>query len=237
MDNNWTIYMHINKVNGKKYIGITSKDPKERWGSKGSKYRSSYFSNASKKYGWDSFQHLIIFSGLTEEAAKYLEPLLIKAFNTKAPNGYNIADGGSGAPGVHLSDETKKKMSIASKLKWSDFEFAQKMTEIRNDPNGAYQSEGFKKKISSLVKGENNPNYNHKWSDEQKESLRIKQKSNPMYKNETNPNAKRIRCIETGEIFECMKFAQERFGLKTTGSFTAAIKKNKTAAGFHWEYV
>jgi group I intron endonuclease len=237
MDNKWTVYIHINKINGKKYVGITSQNPEKRWGTNGCKYRKGYFRNAINKYGWNSFQHDIVATNLCETDAKIIEKKLIEVLNTKAPNGYNLTLGGDGALGYSPTQETKCKMSKASKEKWRDKEFLQKMIELRHNSNSVYQSKEFKEKISSIVRGEKNPNYNHKWSDEQKNNLRIKQKQNPMYLNETNPNAKRIRCIETGEIFDCMKFAQEKYGLKTTGSFTAAIKKGKTAAGYHWEYI
>ena len=29
--NKWTVYVHINKVNGKRYVGITSLDVNDRW--------------------------------------------------------------------------------------------------------------------------------------------------------------------------------------------------------------
>lgn len=234
----WSVYIHINKINSKKYIGITSQNPKDRWGTNGCKYHSGIIRNAIKKYGWDNFYHIVLYENKSENEAKEIEKYLIKLFNTKAPNGYNLTDGGDGALGINISKETRKRMSAASKEKWKNENFKNKMIAIRNSKDSPYQSDDFKKKISKLVSGTKNPNYAHYWSEEQKNNLREKQKKNPVYKNDKNPNAKKIRCVETGEIFLCMKYAQEKYGLKSTGSFTVAIKNpNKTAAGYHWELI
>ena len=237
MSKTWSVYIHINKINSKKYIGITSQDPERRWGVKGSRYKKGAFKNAIKKYGWDSFYHIVLCSNKSKEEAKEIEKYLIHICNSKAPYGYNMTDGGDGTSGFEMLKETRTKISEASRKLWQDDDYKKRIIGNRHKSDSTYQSKEFKEKISKLVSGENNPNYNNHWSNEQKESLRQKQKDNPMYKNETNPNAKQIRCIETGEIFACMKYAQERFGLKSTGSFTSAIKNGKTAAGFHWEYV
>lgn len=72
----------------------------------------------------------------------------------------------------------------------------------------------------------------------QKENLRQKQKNNPIYYNENNPNAKRIMCVETGEIFNCIKYAKEKYHIKSDGSLTVALKNpNRTAAKLHWKYL
>lgn len=56
----WFVYMHVNKINSKVYVGITSKKPEERW-QKGQGYNSQkYFYRAIQKYGWDSFEHIIL---------------------------------------------------------------------------------------------------------------------------------------------------------------------------------
>jgi len=53
--NNYTIYIHKNKINGKVYIGQTGQDPKKRWDN-GNGYKTcSRFWNAIQKYGWDNF--------------------------------------------------------------------------------------------------------------------------------------------------------------------------------------
>lgn len=46
MDNNWSVYMHINKQSGKRYIGVTSVDPKQRWGHLGLGYKNQMFYRA-----------------------------------------------------------------------------------------------------------------------------------------------------------------------------------------------
>ena len=59
------LYVHINKINGKKYFGITCLNLKRRW-KKGNAYKKcSYFYNAIQKYGWDNFEHIQIIDHLT----------------------------------------------------------------------------------------------------------------------------------------------------------------------------
>ena len=58
-DNVYSIYMHINKINNKSYIGLTSAQPPSlRWGG-GSHYKTQYFYRAINKYGWNNFEHII----------------------------------------------------------------------------------------------------------------------------------------------------------------------------------
>ena len=92
----WSVYAHINKINGKYYVGITSKDVEERW-KNGFGYRGQLFYKAIEKYGWDNFEHIIIASNLTKEEAENFEKLLIKNLNSHSKkNGYNVSFGGIG---------------------------------------------------------------------------------------------------------------------------------------------
>ena len=228
--------MHSNKINNKKYIGITHQKPERRWRN-GKGYQCGYFKNAIEKYGWDNFEHIILCDSLTFNDAKQKEKYYISLYNTKFPNGYNLTDGGEGTVNWIPSKEFRERQSIIQKERWTE-DYKKKISIERRKENSVYQSAEFKNKISKLVSGENNPNFNNKWSDLQKEKLRQKQKNNPIYLNENNSNAKRIMCIESGEIFNCIKYAKEKYGIKSDGSLTAALKNpNRTAAKLHWKYL
>lgn len=147
---NYTLYIHINKINGKVYIGITCKDVEKRWGKGNGYYRNNHFYNSIRKYGWDNFEHMIIARGLSEDEARWIEIELIKVFDSTNPNkGYNVTLGGGGTKGLstsgknngmygkHHSEETKLKISESHKNK--------------------YHSEETKKKIGNSVRGINNP--------------------------------------------------------------------------------
>ena len=69
MEKKYCVYVHTNKANGKMYVGITSMLPEKRWAN-GHGYRSNVlFYRAIQKYGWESFEHSVLFDGLTREEA------------------------------------------------------------------------------------------------------------------------------------------------------------------------
>ena len=111
----WKVYVHINKINGKRYVGITSKaKPEHRWNSGRGYGENTHFRGAIQKYGWDNFIHIVLFDNLTELEAKTKECELIAEWDTCNPlYGYNMTIGGDGATGYHPSAETRAKLSMA----------------------------------------------------------------------------------------------------------------------------
>lgn len=147
----WTVYEHINRINNKRYFGITSQDPKNRWG-RGSTYKGCvYFYNAIKEYGWDTFDHIIIKSGLPEQCAKSLEKILIKYYDTTNPDkGYNLSKGGDGFAGYNHTEYSKKKISDALKKITTSSRFTEGNTPWNK---GIHLSKETKQKISLRNKG------------------------------------------------------------------------------------
>lgn len=142
----WRVYVHINKTNGKRYVGVTSKvKPEHRW-SNGLGYKeNSHFYSAIQKYGWDGFEHVIIAEGLTEQDAKSMEKDLIAKWKTQNREfGYNMTSGGDGTPDYHPSEETRRKLSIARmKENLSEETLARRSAGLR----GRKFSEEHKRKI------------------------------------------------------------------------------------------
>lgn len=145
MINTYCVYKHISPSN-KIYIGITSQKPEYRWRS-GNGYRNHlYFYKAIQKYGWDNFQHEILFVNLTKEEAEQKEIELIKKYKSNQKTyGYNIDSGGN-SNGKH-SDETRKK------IKENHFDISGE-----NHPMyGKHHSNETKQKISKSKIGKKHP--------------------------------------------------------------------------------
>ena len=161
----FTVYMHITPSN-KKYIGITSKDLSERFGSNGCLYRNQIFGRAIKKYGWNNIKHIVIAQNLTKEEAKKLEIELIAKYDTTNPKyGYNRSIGGD-IPvilGQHHSDETKKKISNSNMGKEISLETRKQISdsvkllwqtdEYREKQNNRVVTDVSKKRMSEAHKG------------------------------------------------------------------------------------
>ena len=58
---NFIVYRHVNEVNGKVYIGITCQSLNDRWRNGKGYGKSTHFAHAIQKYGWDNFEHEILF--------------------------------------------------------------------------------------------------------------------------------------------------------------------------------
>ena len=88
----WTVYMHVNRINGKKYVGITSQTLQKRWREGNGYHSKNPIGKAIQKYGWDNFDHYTLLSELTGIMAEIMEQVLIVYYNTniKNNNGYNV---------------------------------------------------------------------------------------------------------------------------------------------------
>ena len=106
------IYKIVNKINGMTYVGQTKYSLDYRV-AQHIYDNSTYIQKALNKYGLQSFDTSIIDTADTKELLDEKERYWIKTLNCKAPNGYNLTDGGEGL--TNPSQETRDK--IAAKIK------------------------------------------------------------------------------------------------------------------------
>jgi group I intron endonuclease len=107
------VYLITNKINGKKYVGWTSKSLEVRW--KQHSYQHSgclALLRAINKHGVENFTTEILFTVPTKELAIRLEIEYIEKYKTISPNGYNLTSGGEGVAGD--CEEVRRKKSLAN---------------------------------------------------------------------------------------------------------------------------
>lgn len=150
------IYMYVNKVNDKKYIGQAqnfSRRHKEHQWSSHNENDSSYdypFHKAIRKYGIDSFDIIILKENIeTKEMMDYYEKLFIKEYDCFANKykGYNLSEGGKG--GNKFAGRTDEQMN-ETRLKMSESSKGEK-----SNTYGKARSDKIKQQQSSRMKNNN----------------------------------------------------------------------------------
>jgi len=225
MEKKYIVYCHENKINNKKYVGITSQKPNYRF-KNGDGYKGSpIFYNAIQKYGWDSFEHTILFKDLTEDEAKAKEIELIKELHTRYfEYGYNITPGGDTCSGKENpqfgkspSVETRQKISKALTGRIVSEETRKKQSEALK---GRIFSEETKRKMRENhadFRGSKHPNYGKKIPPERHkkmvelahspEAIKKMKQHRVWYSGEKNPNAKQVICLDTNKVYNTVNEA------------------------------
>lgn len=216
------VYLHINKTNQKKYVGITKQKPEERWGVNGSNYKSSpYFYAAIKKYGWDHFEHVILFSNLTKKEACEKEKELIQKYNTQDKNyGYNIMEGGD-APEIPF--EIRQIISKALKGNTNGKGHPcseEKKKKIRDAQKGRPLTNEHKKQLSLAAQ-----NRHVVCSEEKKQIL-----------SENYPYKCKVYCLETDTVYESVQECGRQLHLWPTNIVKVCKGIHHTTGGYHLEY-
>ena len=245
--NNYKVYIHQNKINKKVYVGLTKQKCKDRWRHDGVGYKSQIkFYRAIQKYGWDNFDHIILFTNLTEQEASEKEKELIQFYDSYK-NGYNADLGGSTTNhspetlekmrqsmlGKKHTQETKDKIS---KTKDKD-KFAVKCLEtsiIYPSIRQADKESGVD--ASSIIKccqGQvlSAGGFTWRYVDIEKQKLYLKEDEQRIDKSK-----KAVICIETGIIYESVQAAAMATHADNSGIVKVCKGKQKTAGGYHWEY-
>lgn len=223
----YCVCKHTNIVNGKVYIGKCFRKPSYRWGIDGSGYlRCSrghskadqrYFASAIKKYGWDNFEHEILYKNLTADEASQIETLMIAKYESNNPaKGYNMTTGGEGCAGRIVSQATRDLLKKSLKKYKQIYQYDKKGNHVREWNSCEDILVHFKVKSDSNL-------YSHLYGKQKSFCgfiFKLKKEDDVQYKIKTT--AKKIRCYsKQGEYIKTFSSYQDAF--KETGALPSVI--------------
>ena len=230
------IYMIVNKINNKIYIGKhTTKNPHDSYMGSGKSLKA-----AIKKYGEHNFEKVIIDCLSTEDKAYLKEIEIVTPEFIERTDTYNMKCGGKGSRsydmlgennpnygkpaynrGIPMSNEQKKKISNSKKG--------------HTPPNkGIPMSNEQKKKLSENhwdCSGTKHPMYGKKHSKESIEKMR------QSHKGSNNPLSKKVLKIdEYGNVVDEYESLREASRIVNNTKLIRYVHSGKQYKGFFYKY-
>ena len=92
--NIYSLYKITNLLNNKHYIGVTNRNPEERFAEHKRPSAKSFIRKAIQSDGVENFSFEILLTDIDDEDISNLECEYIKKYNSLLPNGYNADLGG-----------------------------------------------------------------------------------------------------------------------------------------------
>lgn len=246
----YSVYIHTNKLNGKKYVGITKQKPERRW-QNGHGYRDNdYFYKAILKYGWDGFKHEIVKDGLAKEEACSMEIELIEKYEcTNREKGYNVSAGGeTGLVNIMRGKDNPKSTAINVYDEEGNF-IAKYETQTATAEALRIKRQGIGKCCTGQVHSYRG--YIFEYADKEFDKtkvvrVRYKHKKKTTIRTKLDGTAKigrppetmfkKVICIDTGTVYNSLKEAGEITGVRRCHISNVCRGERKTAGGLRWQY-
>lgn len=224
------IYKITNKINGNFYIGQSIDIQRRFTEHKTPHGKMTSIKLAIKKYGKENFKFEVIEECKVEE----LDAKEIYWIAKLKPQ-YNRSAGGSGSTSHYVSEQTKEILSTKNKLYWAKLSTEEKekiCKRLTGPPKGHAVSKETKEKLRRC-------NLGKKQSKEtiEKRKATIRRKKECGFVQRNNGHKKKVRCIETNQIYNSIKEAGEYFSVDPSSISGVLTGKYKTCKGKHFVYV
>ena len=92
--NIYSLYKITNLLNNKHYIGVTNRNPEERFAEHKKPSSKSFIGKAIQSDGIENFSFEVLLTNIEDNKISSLECEYIKKYNSLLPNGYNADSGG-----------------------------------------------------------------------------------------------------------------------------------------------
>lgn len=257
-ENTYCVYKHVNKENGKTYIGLTKHgdNPNIRWRNGLGYFRQqqNHFYNSIKKYGWDGFDHIIVRNNLSQQEAKELEVKLISEIHDSNPELlYNVSPGGdlgcgfkgpeNPLYGKKKSPEHVRHMSESRKGKFWGETNSPPIPVIDLDSKQIFPSimacaahYGIAETmIGKVVNHKNYSTHGHhfaKLDEYEKYGIvdpRVRGQHTQIY-------GRQVKCIETNITYKNVKEASKKMNIPDDSIYNSASHEGHLAYGYHFTY-
>lgn len=251
------IYLVTNRLTGKQYVGQTlHEDIETRW----NQHRrvcenmlGRHIAAAYKKYGIENFKFQIICICF-DEACNDLESFYIKKFNTLAPNGYNLREGGKNSK---HSEESRQLMSQNRKGKGLGIVYTEEMCRQRSERQLGEKNTNFGKEISAEQREKIRERMRKIWEEKKvagigahENTIKALQEGNakrwasfrernpkPLLKGRKQRVAKLDEYGNILEEFVSIEDAASKTGANTQVISAVCRGTKKHAGGFRWKYL
>lgn len=92
-------------------------------------------------------------------------------------------------------------------------------------------------KIENIEWVSREENIQHSYNSDKQRADERRCKLSEAKKGSKHPRAKKVMCVETGQVFDTIKEASELLGISYTNISDCCRDKQKTCGGYHWRYI
>ena len=235
------IYKATNIINGKSYIGLTTRTLEER---KAEHYYSAInqkdnfpFHKAIAKYGiqnfkWEIIEDNIFDKDILAEKEKYW----IKQYNTFSQYGYNATPGGQ--TGIEIQIWKQNNPELAKQAAKEGY--AKMKEKLKNNPEiEIKRKQNAEKGIRKYVK-----EHEEEWRQHSYQNyLNHKKQVDLLFQEIHKQQSKKVICIETGVIYPSASEASRQTGI-SQGNISSVCRGERKSAGkdaqgnkLHWKFI